>query len=135
MVRPALVLATHLSGPALESVRLNECLFQDLAAAKRAFCRLFQNVIRHAGIGAGHTVDDVIEWNLGTVRIAAFAGFNQPLGFAQGCGADEHHVLLFGRGIEEVARHGCGFYHCGLVIDSDWEVLPSTLCRLYAYRG
>ena len=36
-------------------------------------------------------------------------GFNQPLGFVQGCGGDQNYVLLFGRWIEEVARHGTKF--------------------------
>ena len=49
-------------------------------------------------------IEDVIEGNFGTIGIALLAGFNQPLGFAQDCGIDEDHILLFRRGIEEVAH-------------------------------
>jgi hypothetical protein len=51
-------------------------------------------------------IEDVIEGNFGTIGIALLAGFNQPLGFAQDCGIDEDHILLFRRGVEEVTRHG-----------------------------
>ncbi len=51
--------------------------------------------------------------NLGAVWIAVLAGFDQPLGFADSCGVDEHYVLLFQRWIEEVARRGAGFITAG----------------------
>jgi hypothetical protein len=93
------------SGVVTTSRRLNESFFQNLAAAIRALRRVFQNVIRHAGIGAGNAVKDVIEWDFGTFRITVLAGFDQPLGFVQGCSVDEDDVLLFGSWVEEVARH------------------------------
>ena len=59
-----------------------------------------QNVIRHARIGSGNAIEDVIEWNFRAIRVAVLAGFNQPLGFPQGGGVDEYDVLLFRRWVE-----------------------------------
>src|SRR5215470_4479568 len=60
----------------------------------------------HAGIGSGNAVENVIKRNFGSFRIAVLAAFDQALGFVQSRGANEDHVLFFGRGIKEVARHG-----------------------------
>jgi hypothetical protein len=83
----------------------NQSLFENLAFAVRTLRWLFQNVIRHARIGAGNAVENDIEGNLRTFGIAVLTGVDEPLGFVQGCSVDEHYVLLFGRWIEEVARH------------------------------
>src|SRR5262249_56198422 len=47
----------------MESRRLNESLFQNLAAAVWALRGLFQYVIRHARIRTGNAIEDVIERN------------------------------------------------------------------------
>src|SRR5262245_58845027 len=39
------------------------------------------------------------------IGIAVLARFNQSLGLAESCGADEDDVLLFRRRVEEVASH------------------------------
>jgi hypothetical protein len=43
---------------------------------------------------------------LGTFRVAAFVGFNQPLGFAKRCGVDEDNDLLFGSWVKEIENSG-----------------------------
>jgi len=48
-------------------------------------------------------IENGIEWDLGPIRIAAFTGLNQLLGFAQGHAVDEEYVLLF-RGWVEKSR-------------------------------
>jgi hypothetical protein len=63
-------------------------------------------------------VKDVVERNLSAIRIAGFTRFDQPLGFVQGRGVDEHHVLLLGRGSKKPGGMR-GFYHCMLGIESD----------------
>jgi len=80
-------------------------LFENLAPTVRALRRLFQNVIRHTRIGAGNAVENIVERNLGTLGIAVFAGFDQPLGSAQSCGVDENNNLLFWTGIEKIHQH------------------------------
>jgi hypothetical protein len=44
--------------------------------------RCLELVVRHARIGAGDAIKDVIEWNFGTVKITVLAGVGKPLGFA-----------------------------------------------------
>src|SRR5215831_12754496 len=41
---------------------------------------LFQNVIRHARIGSGNAIEDVIERNFSTFRIALFARVDELFG-------------------------------------------------------
>jgi len=50
--------------------------------ASRTFPRRFQNVIRHARIGAGNTIKDVIEWNLSAMVRAAewLPRYREPAG-------------------------------------------------------
>src|SRR5262249_2142962 len=67
------------------SLRLNESSFPNLASAVGTLRWLLQNVIRHARIVSGDTVEDVIERNLGTFRIAVLAGFNKPLSLTESC--------------------------------------------------
>jgi hypothetical protein len=45
-------------------------------------------------------IENVIEGNLGAIRIAVFAGFNRLLGFVQGGGIDQDDAWLFWRGVE-----------------------------------
>jgi len=87
-------------------------LFENLASAIRARRRRLENAIRHARIGLGNTVEDVIKRDLSTFRIAAFTRFNQPLGFAQSVSFDKYNLLLFGCWVEEV-RHEV---QCSIVI-------------------
>jgi len=67
----------------VEICGLDQRLFENLTAAIRALRRLFQNVIRDAGIGTGNTIEDVIEGDLCAFVIAAFTRVNQLLGFVQ----------------------------------------------------
>jgi hypothetical protein len=106
-----------------------QSLFQNLAAAIRTLRRGFQNVIRHARIGAGDAVEDVIEGNLSGFRIAVLTGFDQLLGFAERRGIDEHDDLLFGRGIEEVARHGADSI-IAVVPGGTRQLIRGKTCRL-----
>src|SRR5262245_58265340 len=53
--------------------------YDNLTPALRTLRRRFQNVIRHAGVGAGNAVEDVIERNLGASWIAVLAGLDQLL--------------------------------------------------------
>ena len=75
---------------------LDESLFQDFSTAIWAFRRGLQNVVRHARIGAGNAVENVIERNFDAFRIAMLTGYDQMLGFVQSRRVDEDHVLLFG---------------------------------------
>jgi hypothetical protein len=87
-----------------------ERFFKNVPPAVRTLRRCFQNVIRHARIGAGNPIEDVIERDLGILLIAGFTRFDQPLGFAQNRGINENDDLLFWGGIEEVA------WHCGRIL-------------------
>jgi hypothetical protein len=88
----------------------DQCLFENLMPAIRAFCRLFQNVIRHARIGSGNAVEDVIEWNLGVLLIAVPARLDQPLGLAESCGLDKHTTTCCsGVGSKKSPDIGIGF--------------------------
>ncbi len=55
---------------------LNERLFQNLTTAVWALCRGLQNVIRHAGIGAGNTVENHSEWKLDVFFVAVLTRLN-----------------------------------------------------------
>ena len=48
----------------------NQLLFENLPPAVRTRRGLFQNLIRHARIGAGNAVENIVERNLGTLGIA-----------------------------------------------------------------
>ena len=82
--------------------------FLEFRADSSGLRRLFQNVIRHAGIGARDSVENDIERNLSTSRIAVLAGFNQSLGFAKGCGIDEHIDLSDAIDYQDGLRVGRG---------------------------
>src|SRR5215471_7295732 len=85
--------------------RFNQRLFENLSPAVRTFRRFFQNVIRHARIGSGDPVENVIERNLSTFLIAVLAGFDHPLRQAENRRLDEHDNLLLWCWVEEVAGH------------------------------
>jgi len=85
-------------------VGLYESLFQNLTPAVGAGRRRFQNV-SNAWIRSGNAIEDVIERNLGTVRIAAFAGVDESLCFLQNCRVDHDDVLVFRQWIEEISGH------------------------------
>ena len=48
-------------------------------------------------------IENVVEWNFG-VFATHFAASNHALRLLESCGVDQDDVLLFGCGIEEVAR-------------------------------
>src|SRR5262249_44132666 len=52
------LVTVHEGGYAKTSGRLNQRLFHNLTAAVGALGRLFQNVIRHAGIGARNAIEN-----------------------------------------------------------------------------
>jgi len=55
-----------------------------------ALRRAFQNVIRHAGSGMCNTIEDAIEGNFGTFRIAAFTRFKHSLSFLRDCLVEDY---------------------------------------------
>jgi hypothetical protein len=57
--------------------RFDECLCENLPSAIRAFRWRLHDVIRHRGIAAGNEVENPIEGNLGSGRIAVLAGLNK----------------------------------------------------------
>src|SRR5262249_53872554 len=65
---------------------------------------LFQNVICHAGIGAGDAIEDVIERNFRAIRIAVLAGVDSLLGLAQSRGINQDDASLFWWRIEEIKK-------------------------------
>jgi hypothetical protein len=75
--------------------RWNQRFFQNLSPTIRTFRRFSQNVIRHARIGAGNAVENIIERGLGSFLIAMLSRLNEPLSVAESCGLDEHDNLLF----------------------------------------
>ena len=85
-------------------LRLDQSFFEDLAAAVRAFSGLFENVIRHARISAGNTIEKMIKMKLGAHGIAAFAALNQSLGLVYRRTLDKYHNLFLGRWIKKVAH-------------------------------
>src|SRR5262249_15401582 len=99
------ILAHFRSDP--EVCGLDESRSQNLSTTVRTLHRLLQNVIRHdARICLMNEINQAIERNLSAFRIAVLAEFNQPLRFAESSRVNERDVMLFRRGIEEVARHG-----------------------------
>jgi hypothetical protein len=75
--------------------RFNEALLKDIAAPVRTFCRLFEDVIRHARISAGNAIQDIVERYLCDVGIAKVARFEHAFGCAKCGGVNEDDVLLF----------------------------------------
>jgi len=55
-----------------------------------------KDVIRHAGIGAGDVIEDILERDFG-FHIAVLAGFNEPFRFVRGR-RQRGHVLRSGVG-------------------------------------
>jgi hypothetical protein len=68
--------------------------------------RLLENIIRHAGIGTRQAIEDVIDWNFRIFAARFAAGLrtrDHALHLPKSCSIDQHDVLLFGIGVEEVA--------------------------------
>jgi hypothetical protein len=76
--------------------------FENVAPAARAFRRRFQDVIRHAWLGAGDAVENVSEWNLGRFCITSLARLNEPFRLTEDLGTDQDNHLLFRRRVEEI---------------------------------
>ena len=92
---------------------MNESLFENECLVGRCghFAAELENVIRHTGITACDTIEDVIEWNYGVFLVAVLAGFNQFLGFTHSRFFDEHNDLFLRcrvKEIEEFERHDSG---------------------------
>src|SRR5262245_10584402 len=51
----------------------NQCVVGNFSPVIQTLRGLFQNVIRHARIGSGYSVKNVIEWNLSIFLIAMLA--------------------------------------------------------------
>jgi hypothetical protein len=68
--------------------------FQNLPLTVRALRRHLQDVVRHAGIGAGDTIQNPIERYL-RVAVAVLTGFDQLCGLAHSLRADENDLLFF----------------------------------------
>ena len=59
--------------PHFQLCGFNQRLIENLSPAIRTFRWRFQNVIRHARIGSGDAVENIIEWNLSTFVVAMLA--------------------------------------------------------------
>src|SRR5215831_12872129 len=85
-------------------------------------CPSRQNVIRHARIGSGDAVENVIEWNLSAFVIAMLARLDQPLRLAESCGLDEYDNLLFWCWVRRSRR----------TLESDFSILRSPRCGRFS---
>src|SRR5262245_59974937 len=61
------------------SSRFDQGLFQNLTPTIRTFRRRLQNVIRHAGIGSGDAIENVIDRNFSAFWITVLAGSDESL--------------------------------------------------------
>src|SRR5215467_11959302 len=78
----------------LELCWFNQSFFEDLPPTIRALRGFYQYVIRHARIGAGNAVENVIEWNLGAFLIAVLARLKELLRLAESSRLNEFDNLL-----------------------------------------